>query len=1032
MNYSLQRIWVVGALSLSLLAAEAQQPVLYFNRLSQANGLSNNKVNCILQDKRGFTWIGTDDGLNRYDGNNFIVFKNIPGQSSSVSGNTITDLHEDKDGLLWIATTDGGITRYDYQLSPDKQFRQYKHHPGDKKSIPVNIVNALKEDNTGKLWLATSGAGVIGFDKDKENFIQLHYSGNWTINDICFDKRGLIWAGKEGGSMLKVNPATLQWELDEKYSNLYVSLPHVVVTRLFKDSKQNIWFGSWDKAVYRYNNSSNTEESFTNQKTHPFSFGMDEPLAFNEDKQGRIWIGGKYFGLYVHDPASGHFYNYRYDPSKEGALSDNKVNCIFIDPSGMVWLGTNRGISICNTARQQFVQQFLPLINSQDAKPIVIYDFLKRDDGALWIGTNKGIYIKSRQGNYLYKKVTYKGTELSVTRFYKDPDGSFYVGTDYTLFRYDEKTGAVSPLPNTDKDQVMAKLIESRIVSITKDTLDGHPVLWTAPYGHFFTYYDLTEQRWVSRRDSVKKILNRYNVTDNLIRKIIKCGDGRIWFANAKTGLVRLNKHTRGNTMFINNPVQKNSISNNNVYDIIEDNKGNLWVSTYGGGLNYLDTKTHQFEHFSSINNLLEGLATDKNGNVWCISNGGLQKFDPRTKTFSYFDLPDVDKSGGVRGYPYKDTDGTMYVAGPGYYFAFDPEEIIEDIKQPEVFFTDFSIFNKSFAQLLSGHQIALKYNQNFFTFHFAAPFYTASAPVQYSYMLEGVDKDWINAGTSLPQAHYTNLGSGEYTFKVRATTTPGTWSEKITSIGIRIIPPFWTRGWFFTLLALLITAIIYFIYRYRINELLKRQAIRNKIAQDLHDNVGSTLSSISIYSQVAKIYKAKDRQEDLQNTLEKISSTSGEMISEMNDIVWAINPRNDNMDTILQRMESFAKPLLASKEIQFHLAYPDSLKTINLGMTKRKNFYLIFKEAINNTIKYSEARNLWVKIDQRHQLLLVSIKDDGKGFDSSKVKVDSISSMAGNGLHNMKRRAEEMNGEYSIESNPGQGTLITLHFSIP
>jgi ligand-binding sensor domain-containing protein/two-component sensor histidine kinase len=1030
MNTGRKILILAGVFFSCVLTAGSQQPVLYFKRLNQANGLSNNKVNCILQDKRGFTWIGTDDGLNRYDGNNFTVFKNIPGEFSSVSGNTITDLHEDKDGVLWIATADGGITRYDYRLSPEKQFRQYKHQPGDRNSIPLNIVNAMLEDKNGNLWLATSGAGVLCFDKRKEKFIQPPNTGVWTIYDMCLDEKGMIWAGKEGGSILKVNPLTMGIELDTLYTRLYVDLPHIVVTSLFKDSKKDIWFGSWDKAVYRQNSRTGKEESFVYNAGDPFSFGEDEPISFNEDKQGRIWIGGKYFGLYVYDPGTGRFYNYRHDASREGTLSHNTVNCIFIDHAGIVWLGTNNGISMYHAAQQQFEQEFI--VKDQAAgKPLIVYDFLKNKDGSLWVGTNNGIYIKTPAGAYLQKKIIYKEKELSVTKFFRDTDGTVYIGTDYTLFRFDESMGSVIPLPNTDKDQVMGKLIESRIVSIIKDSLDGHPVLITAPYGHFFTFYDFTEQRWISRRDSVKKILTRYDIHDNLIRKIVKTNDGRLWFANAKTGLLFLHKNTTGNTSYINNPTQKNSISNNNVFDIKEDQEGNLWVSTYGGGLNYFDSRRQQFRHFESENNLLEGLETDSQGNVWAISNGSLLKFDPRNSTFTYFELPDVEKTGGVRGYIYKDDKGVMYVAGSGYFIPFDPDKLVIQQQRPEVFLTDFSVFNRSFSNLLSEKEIALGYKQNFFTIHFAAPFYSGSAPLQYSYMLEGVNKDWVDAGYST-QAPYTNLNGGEYIFKVRATSTPGAWSDKITTIRIRIIPPFWKRWWFFALIAVLLTAIIYAMYRYRINELLKRQAIRNKIAQDLHDNVGSTLSSISVYSQVAKIYKQKNRQEELQDTLEKISNTSGEMISEMNDIVWAINPRNDNMATILQRMESFARPLLASKEMKFHFSYDPAIEHMNLDMSNRKNFYLIFKEAINNALKYSCAKNISVEIMQQQHQLVTRIRDDGNGFDMQAIKQNASASLSGNGLYNMKMRAREMNGSFEMESQPGLGTMVTLRFAIP
>ena len=1012
---------------LLLLASNAQQPVLYFKRLSQANGLSNNKVNCILQDKRGFTWIGTDDGLNRYDGNNFLVFKNIPGQSSSVSGNTITDLHEDKDGILWIATADGGISRYNYRLPPEEQFRQYKHHPGDSSSIPVNIINALQEDRDGYLWLATSGSAVLRFDKKTEKFKKPAGVGGWTIYDMAFDKDNIMWAGREGGSILKVDPKTFQWQVDPKYINFYAALPHVVVTRLFRDSKKNIWFGSWDKVVYRYNAETGIEESFSSQAGQPFSFGADEPIAFNEDKYGRIWIGGKYLGLYVYDPATNHFYNYRHNAAMEGTLSHNTVKCIYIDRAGEVWIGTNNGISIYHAPQQQFEQQFLPQMNDSSGS-VMVYDFFKQDNGSLWIGTSKGIWIREPNGSYIHRKIMYKGVEVGVTRFFKDADGTVYLGSDYTLLKYDVTTGSVAALPNTDQDQVMAKLIKSRVGSIVKDTIDGHPALLAAPYGHFFAYYDMIDQKWVSRGDSVKKIIARYNIRDNLIRKFVKTKDGKLWLANAKNGLILMNKNTRGNTTFINNPSQKTSISNNNVYDIKEDSTGNLWVSTYGGGLNYFDTKKREFRHFASVNNLFEGLETDKQGHVWSISNGSLQKFDPVTKTFTYIELPDVEKTGGVKGYIYKDDEGHMYVAGSGYFVEFDPEKIVTEQKQPEVFLTDFSIFDHSFSHLLTAREIALNHTENFFTIHFAAPFYSASTPLQYSYMLEGVDKDWINAGSST-QAPYTNLSGGEYTFKVRATATPGTWSDKITTIKIRIIPPFWKRWWFYGLIAVLIAGIVYGIYRYRINELLKRQAIRNKIAQDLHDNVGSTLSSISVYSQVAKIYKEKNRQDDLQNALEKISSTSGEMISEMNDIVWVINPRNDSMNIILQRMESFAKPLLNTQGIQYKFEYDPDLIKLYLQMESRKNFYLIFKEAVNNVVKYSCAKNLFVRIERRHQDVVLLVKDDGKGFSMAEAEEKAKNSMSGNGLRNMQVRAKEMKGDMTITSEPGKGTKIELIF---
>lgn len=226
----------------------------------------------------------------------------------------------------------------------------------------------------------------------------------------------------------------------------------------------------------------------------------------------------------------------------------------------------------------------------------------------------------------------------------------------------------------------------------------------------------------------------------------------------------------------------------------------------------------------------------------------------------------------------------------------------------------------------------------------------------------------------------------------------------------------------------------VYAIYRYRINELVKRQAIRNKIAQDLHDNVGSTLSSISVYGQVARIYQQQQKEGDLSSTLEKISVTSSEMISELNDTVWAINPRNDNMEIILQRMESFAKPLLAAQNIHFKMRYDQHLTALNLEMEKRKNFYAIFKETVNNVIKYSECKILTADIAQKGSRIILKMQDDGKGFDLSKTSEGYKSSDVfggGNGLKNMQNRAKEMKGILKMYSEPGKGTSVELNFPI-
>lgn len=1001
-----------------------KQPSLYFDRITTQDGLSHNKVNTILEDRRGFIWLGTDDGLNRYDGHYFEIFRHQPGNQSTLSGNIITGLLEDEQGILWITTADGGLSRYDYRLPPTRQFKQFKHIPGDPATIPVNVLNALIQDRQGYLWLASSGESVLRFDKKTEKFDRPKQDGTRTVLALALDGEGKIWAGRQGGGLLRIDPVSFTSQMDQRYNNSYAKLPHVTITSLVKDPANCMWYGSWDKVLYRYNAVTQTEEIFA--KDTAFSFPNDEVDCFAMDKAGRMWMGGRYFGLTVYDPQQQKFFNYRNDRALEGTLADNKVNCIYTDRAGLIWIGTGKGISVYNPGRQHFQQTFIPGRTSD----LIINDLFEDDAGSIWLACTEGIVIwKPGSDHFEHRKILHQGEELPVSLFYKDVDGTFYIGTSYSLFVYNQQNHQYSLLPNTDKDVVMKKIINSKVVSVVRDTIEGHPVLIASPYGHFLAYYDLADKRWISRSDTARNIIDRFNLKDNLIKKLYKTTDGQLWLANSKAGLGKWRAAPSPRVSFYeNDPTAASSLSSNNLFDLKEDS-GNLWISTYGGGLNYFDRRTQTFSHIAASNNLLEGIETDRKGNVWIISNGNLDWYDVHTKAYRTFLLPDQEKTGGVRGYLFKDRAGNLYATGINYFIRFAPEKFSLREAQPQVYLTDLKVFNNSFSQLLFQKEVELSYDQNFFTISYAAPEFTGKQ-VQYQYMLEGVDKDWVDVeGRNF--AGYSNLKSGGYTFKARATNQKGVWYNHYTALRIIIVPPFWQRWWFYVLCMLMGAAALYLFYRYRINELLKRQMIRNRIAQDLHDNLGSTLSSISVYSEVAKRYQQQQKVDQLQQTLDKIGDTSNNMILEMSDTVWAINPKNDTMANIIQRMESFARPLLQSKEIHFSFFYDPQIPAINLEMEKRKNFYLVFKEAINNAVKYAQAHRIDVSIRKYHHQIGLMVRDDGRGFDVHAAARAASSSLSGNGLKNMRMRAAEIGADYKLESEPGNGTTVILWMGI-
>jgi ligand-binding sensor domain-containing protein/two-component sensor histidine kinase len=1000
----------------------------YFTKIGTEKGLSHKKINCILQDKRGFMWFGTEDGLNRYDGRYFTVFRSEPNVTSCISGNIVTDLYEDKSGVLWIATSDGGMTKYDYRQPPLHQFRQFKHNRKNLKSIPENGINKITEDNRGNLWLGTSGSSSVRFNKKTEEFDTPVKGFTRCILAFARDDDDILWVGRVGGGLLKINTRNLTSKEDADYHDLYAKLPHNSVTAIFKDKGNTFWLGSWDNKVYSYSPANKLE--IGGKPAEPVQgLPADEMVSFAEDDHHQIWMAGKNTGITVYNRLTRQVHFLRHHPFIEGTLTNDHANVVYIDRSGIVWVGTDNGLNKYNPLFSPFIQYDLV---KQDENNTVVYDFYKDEHQRLWIATSDGILTKENGSEYFdHRAIIYKGQKLAVTKFFIDKDKTFYIGTDYTLFKYDPAKNLITPLPHTDEDPVMRKLFSSRIVSIVRDTINDHPVLLVAPYGHYITYYDLTENRWISRTDSVRQILKRYDIKDNLIRKLYADREGNIWLATVKFGL---GKWQRGGnspiTYYSNGIMDRYSVSSDNIFDILENKEGNFWVSTYGGGLNYFDGKADKFTHIKASSNLTEGIESDKEGNLWMICNGHINKYELNSKIYSSYELPFLQSSEGLKGYIYKDNENNLYAAGINYYIAFNPEKVAKIIPNPEVYFTDFKIFNQSFSHWLNNKTIVLDYFQNFFSIEFSAPEYTGDN-VSYSYMLEGADRSWIRAGKH-NSANYSNLAGGKYHFKVKATNWNDTESSNYKSLIIVITPPFWLRWWFSTVIFIIICTFAYLFYRYRVNTLLEQQAIRNGIAQDLHDQIGSTLSSISVYSEVAKIYQGQDKANQLNNILETISHTANEMINDMADIVWAINPKNDNLNSIIVRLENFARPLCKVKNINFSLNHIAKSQT-NIATTWiRKNLYLILKEAINNAIKHADCKNLEVEVRVADDMLYAVIKDDGIGFISdADFSGDVTGSMGGNGMTNIRLRAEELQAELVIDSSPGSGTVIKLAVKI-
>lgn len=479
------------------------------------------------------------------------------------------------------------------------------------------------------------------------------------------------------------------------------------------------------------------------------------------------------------------------------------------------------------------------------------------------------------------------------------------------------------------------------------------------------------------------------------------------------------------------------SLVSNQVWCLAADpnDPGVLWVGTQEG-LSRVDTRTMRCQNWTEQQGLpnatINCLLTDARKRLWFSTFQGISRLDPRTRQMRHFTTDD-----GLGDIEYKRQhgaqlpDGRLAFGGAGGMTVFDPLAL-EDSPQPiPVALTALRIGNVPVEPRPVGSPLRqsinatstvyLNYSQNFLSLEFAGLQYNKPTTLQYRYQLRGVDADWVYVGNQTV-ANYTQLDPGSYEFRVNAADALGNWSPLVKTLRIQITPPWWGTWWFYLLVSLASLSAMYGLYRYRLAQVLKLQHLRNDIARDLHDEVGSSLSTIAIYSKIA-LQQPGTSTFTSEPLLVKIAEQANHVMGSMNDIVWSINTRNDAFEKVFSRMREDAFQLLEAKGYTLHFDFDENLHRTKLDMEKRRDFYLIYKEALNNIAKYANGRNVWINVHLRNLTIDLLIRDDGLGFE-----LNAVGSQ-GNGLSNMNYRARALKGTLRIVSEPGKGTTLQLSF---
>jgi signal transduction histidine kinase/ligand-binding sensor domain-containing protein/DNA-binding response OmpR family regulator len=801
----------------------AQERKITFEQVSREQGLSQSEVMCVIQDRTGYLWIGTQGGLNRYDGYTFTVYKNNVDDPNSLENNFVQALYEDRRGMLWIGTR-GALHRFDRARG---EFTRYTCDPTNEHTLSNNIITSICEDQMGTLWVGTD-KGLNRFDPETQAFSRYFHDsakpaslGSNGVKAMRTDHTGTFWIGTSDGLDYFDAQRTEFVHFMNDPGNVR-SLSNNVVTRIYEDREGTLWIGT----AYGLNRLDRAAREFTRYRhdpKDPNTLSDSYIKAISEDQTGTLWIG-THNGVNTFDRRSRRFTRYFNDPKSSTSLSGNRVNAIQSEPSGTVWIGTSGGgLSKVDRNKEQFAHIARDPNTPASLSSNLVWSIFEDSKGFLWVGTDDGLNRLDRSTATAMHYGNKPGDPHSLSNnvvysILETRGGDLWVGTDSGLNLLDRRSNSFTRFLGNPKDTTA--LGSGTIFSLFEDHLG---TVWVGTSGGGLFQYDQTSTRF-----------RRWGPPTAIVARIFEDHQGTLWVCTWLTGLLRFDRNTGEFTQYLHDPHIPTSISNNTVYAIQETFDGGkpiLWVATRSG-LNRFDLATGQFKRYYEKDgppgDLVYGVLVDDAGDLWLSTQNGLARFNPRMGLFTTFDVSDGLQSNEFSsGAFHKGARDELFFGGVNGLNAFRPEQIRANPHIPPVVVTAFNVFERPVPgvhSLADGDSVQLSYGENFFSFEFAALHFANPQKNQYAYKLEGFDKDWVFSGTRR-YVSYTHLDPGEYVFRVKAENPSGVWNDHPTSIRLFISPPLWRTWWTYVLFVLIILAALYTIRRYELNRIrLKSQ----------------------------------------------------------------------------------------------------------------------------------------------------------------------------------------------------------------
>jgi signal transduction histidine kinase/ligand-binding sensor domain-containing protein/DNA-binding response OmpR family regulator len=826
-----------------------QNQSMKFEHLGKREGLSQINVECIIQDSRGFIWVGTRDGLSKYDGYGFSYYKHDPQDPESISSSMVSDILEDKEGNIWIATIIG-LNKLERRTG---RFVKFLHNDKDPNSLSDNILKKLALDEHGNIWVG--GQGGLDYLDTKKNKFSKHFRhdpkndsslADSKINFVYMGLENRLWVGTmEGG--LDLFDAKTQTFIHHKFNPVDAnSISGNSVRCIFEDKKRRLWIGTLNNALNKLDLNTGVFTRYPYDEKLKNSISGNTIYSLGMDENNNLWIGSENGGLCILNPETGKFYTYKHDDIDKNSITGNTLYSVLKDNHGNMWLGAfSGGINVFKRSTESFTH-YRHSSSSNSLSNDFVLAVYEDPEKNVWVGTdgggvNKFDYKTGNITHYIQQPGKNSITGNFVLTVNQDHEGDFWFGTWADgLSIFNPKTGAFTNIKN--KPGNPNSLPGNNIYALTHSK--DHTT-WIGTYNDGLSHYNKETQQFVNYKYDAN---NPNSISSDRVYSLMEDSHGNLWVGTFDGGLNLYNKRTDSFTRF-KHQAGTNSISDDNVPDIYEGHNGSIWVSTFTG-LNLFDPVTRRFTVFTKKDGLPSDITyaarEDDDGKIWVSTNNGLSEFDPLKRTFKNYSVEDGLQEDEFKSHSaYKGASGKLYFGGVNGFNSFSPGQILKPEGFSPLVITSFQVFNKNVApaknssdlsplkeDISDAKSITLNYKQSVISLEFAALDFTSADKKQYAYILEGFDKEWNFVGAR-HSATYTNLPAGTYTFKVKYQNMAGVWSPVTRGLTIVTEPPFWLTWWFKTLALLLVVGAVITVFRLRIQAINAQKVILERQVED-------------------------------------------------------------------------------------------------------------------------------------------------------------------------------------------------------